>query len=124
MSVIIIQHQHSRSNSRMQYDRHIVGAVRDHLFQRPGGPFTGLDLIAVNIQRARDHGVPSYNEYREMCAMPKAVDFDDLKSTMDDETVDRLKSVYTSVDDIDLFSGMMSELPLEGTWSNVDSMTF
>lgn len=37
----------------MDYDRFIVDAVRNHLFQRPGGPLTGLDLPAVNIQRGR-----------------------------------------------------------------------
>jgi len=37
----------------MDYDRFIVDAVRNHLFQRPGGPLTGLDLPAVNMQRGR-----------------------------------------------------------------------
>lgn len=98
----------------MDYDRHIADAVRNHLFQKADGPFTGLDLPAVNIQRGRDHGIQSYNSYREICGMQKALSFDDLLSTMDDSAVSALKNVYAHVDDIDLFPGIMSEQPIKG----------
>uniref|UniRef100_A0A914KR44 Peroxidase n=1 Tax=Meloidogyne incognita TaxID=6306 RepID=A0A914KR44_MELIC len=98
----------------MDYDRFIVDAVRNHLFQRPGGPLTGLDLPAVNMQRGRDHGIPPYNSYRQICGFERASNFEDLLDTMDEAAVNALKAAYASVDDVDLFPGIMSEKPLKG----------
>ncbi|XP_023246916.1 peroxidasin homolog [Copidosoma floridanum] len=95
-------------------DQFITGEVTNHLFEQKGIPHSGFDLIALNIQRSRDHGLPPYNQYRALCNLKKATNFDDLSREMAPEVIARLKRVYASVDDIDLFPGGMSERPLQG----------
>jgi len=86
------------------WDNSFVKDLRDHLFEsRPGRG--GLDLVAVNIQRGRDHGLPGYNKYKEICTGEKAKDFNDLRKVMDAKHIEQLKSVYRHVDDIDLYVG-------------------
>ena len=44
------------------YDVNVVSDVTESLFANVG---LGSDLVARNIQRGRDHGLPGYNEFRE-----------------------------------------------------------
>ena len=60
--------------------------VQNHLFQEPGKKF-GLDLSALNIQRGREHGVPSYNRWREWCGLPTFHAFDEMLGVMRNKTV-------------------------------------
>ncbi|XP_015127618.1 thyroid peroxidase [Diachasma alloeum] len=95
-------------------DQFITGEVTNHLFENRKILHSGVDLIALNVQRARDHGIPGYNNYRALCNLKRATTFEDLSREMAPEVIARLKRIYASVDDIDLFPGGMSERPLQG----------
>lgn len=47
------------------------------LFKRPEAKHGG-DLVAFNIWRGRDHGLPGYNFYRELFGLKKAKTFAEL----------------------------------------------
>ena len=95
-------------------DQFMSGEITNHLFEERRIPFSGLDLAALNIQRGRDHGLRPYNEYRVACNLQRAKSFDDLSKEISGDVIKRLKQVYDSVEDIDLFSGGLSETPLQG----------
>ncbi|XP_033611688.1 uncharacterized protein LOC111875414 [Cryptotermes secundus] len=95
-------------------DQFVTGEITNHLFEDRHIPHSGVDLIALNIQRGRDHAIRSYNDYRALCNLKRASSFEDLSREIPPEVISRLKRIYATVDDIDLFPGGMSERPLQG----------
>ncbi|KAG7159967.1 Chorion peroxidase-like 3 [Homarus americanus] len=95
-------------------DQFLTDEVTNHLFEDKKKPFSGLDLAALNIQRSRDHGIQPYNEYRALCNLTKARNFNDLHREIAAPVIERMKRTYDHVDDIDLFSGGLVETPLHG----------
>jgi peroxidase len=91
----------------------MADSLHNHLFEDTFIPGKS-SLGALNIQRGRDHGIPSYNRYRAFCGLNHARDFEDLSSNMDYETIRKLKEAYKSVDDIDLYVGGASERRIKG----------
>ncbi|XP_052240639.1 peroxidasin homolog [Dreissena polymorpha] len=75
----------------------------------------GQDLASLNIQRGRDHGLPSYTEYRKLFNLTVATRFEELRNEIQDrETRANLELIYGNVENIDLFVGGMAETTLPG----------
>jgi peroxidase len=85
--------------------------INNYLFDGIFPDSRRFSLPALNIQRGRDHGVASYNQYRRLCGLNYAYSFEDLDNVAP-YIIERLKEVYASVDDIDLWTGLVSEYPV------------
>ncbi|XP_054711455.1 peroxidase-like [Uloborus diversus] len=94
-------------------DSYITDEVRNRLFQ-PRNEDYGMDLSAIGIQRGRDQGLSGYAKWRKFCGLPEANTWEDLFKFMDSTHVQRLKSVYKTVQDIDLIPASLSEKHLPG----------
>jgi len=96
-----------------EVDNLLIDGVRNFLFPAGTG---GFDLAAVNIQRGRDVGLPSYNDARRELGLATATSFLTTDSqqgiTSDPEIANRFASIYDSVEDVDLWIGGISEDPV------------
>jgi RHS repeat-associated protein len=88
-----------------EIDPQIIDDLRNFLFGPPGAG--GLDLGAIDIQRGRDMGLPSFNQTRRDLGLTPAATFADVTSNADLQTA--LAAVYASVEDVDLFVGGLAE---------------
>ncbi|GFN86612.1 chorion peroxidase [Plakobranchus ocellatus] len=99
----------------MAMDRQFSHSVTRHLFEEEEDEEeeerTGSDLVALNIQRGRDHGLRPYKDYRGLCPNSPSSSLD-LNDLFGDDPV--ALSTYTSIDDVDLFSGGVAEDPVKG----------
>jgi peroxidase len=92
-------------NTAQAVDAQLIDDVRNFLFGPPGAG--GLDLASLNIQRGRDHELPSYNDLREAMGLRKIESFDD--PIFQGDTGQRLASVYDNTDQIDAWVGGLAE---------------
>jgi peroxidase len=84
--------------------------IRNFLFGAPGSD--GFDLVSLNIQRGRDHGLPGYNQARVELGLEPAASFSDITSNA--ELQQRLASVYDNVDQVDIWVGGLFEDHVDG----------
>ncbi|XP_063226518.1 peroxidase-like [Bacillus rossius redtenbacheri] len=91
----------------------VMDAEAKHYMFRYGRTL-GNDLKALDIQRGRDHGLASYNDYRRYCGLPRARRFEDFRDYISPENVERLKALYEHPDDVDYVVGGSLETHVNG----------
>ncbi len=92
-------------------DPHMIDTLRNAMFGDPGQG--GLDLLSINIQRSRDHGLGSLSEFQLALGLPVAETWADITSNEARQAALELK--YGSIDKVDLWIGALSEDPLPGS---------
>lgn len=94
-------------------DLKTIGAVRNLLFGNGGLTDNGLDLIARDVERARDDGIGSYNQVRQAYGLPPVTSFAQITSNV--AVQQQLKQVYGNVNNIDPFEGGLAEDHVAGS---------
>jgi len=96
---------------QQKMDNKIIDDVRNFLFGPPGSG-GGLDLAAINIARGRERGIADYNTLRAEFNLEPYTEFSQI--TSNPEALAALQNVYTTVDKVDAWVGMLSEDPMPG----------
>jgi len=95
-----------------EIDTFHVNEVRDKLFNNVMGiGQVPLDLVSLNIDRGRDHGLPDYNSVRKHFNLNELTQFEG--SIFDNIAL--LRECYNNINDIDLFVGILAEKKLDGS---------
>ena len=100
-------------------DRFVTSEVTNLLFPEEGADF-GSDLVARNIQRGRDHGLPSYVAFYDHYFGQPRDDKEDMDcwdhkpDSISQTNWDLLSTIYAHPHHIDLFVGGLAEEPVSG----------
>ncbi|PXF45334.1 Eosinophil peroxidase [Gracilariopsis chorda] len=89
-----------------EFDEKVVDTLRNFLFENVEEE-EGFDLVALNLQRSRDHNVPKFNELRRFFLGSPARSFRDISS--DPTTAANLEEAYGDVDNVEAWIGLVAE---------------
>uniref|UniRef100_A0A8D9BYI8 Chorion peroxidase n=1 Tax=Cacopsylla melanoneura TaxID=428564 RepID=A0A8D9BYI8_9HEMI len=98
-----------------QFDHYNTDEIRNK-FVMSGTPLVngtiqfGDDVIAADVQRSRDYGLRSYNDYRVLFNMSKFNDYDAVATAFGKESATLLAQVFKHPSDIDFYVGSEYEL--------------
>ncbi|OWK47191.1 peroxidase family protein [Fimbriiglobus ruber] len=82
-----------------------INDIRNLLFGNYGDG--GQDLMARDVQRDRDNGIPDYNTLRSAVGLPRVTSFAQITSNV--QVQQELQAAYGSVNNIDAFEGGLAE---------------
>ena len=93
-------------------DMMAVSSIRNLLFGNGGEG--GQDLIALDVQRGRDHGIPDYNTLRVDLGLPAVTSFSQITKNV--QVQQELEAAYPGgVKTIDAFEGGLAEDHINGS---------
>ena len=104
------------NQNAQKVDGSFANEISDHLFQEHSPKRQtqfGGDLVARNIQRGRDHGIPDYNTFRKICNLQPITSWTQRPIEMSPEMWLRFRALYRNVDDIDLYPAAIAENPVD-----------
>jgi hypothetical protein len=90
-----------------------INDIRNLLFANGGLTDNGQDLIARDIERARDDGIGTYNQVRMSYGLPAVTSFAQITSNV--QLQQELKAAYGTVNNIDPFEGGLAEDHVRGS---------
>merc|ERR1719402_451825 len=102
-------------NPTQSMDNHFTDEVTNRLFETGGGVRDGFDLVAINLQRGRDHCLPPYNTMREIWGLKTFSSFEDWKphTILSTQKFSELSGLYkNAISDVDLYIGGLLEKPV------------
>lgn len=89
-----------------EVDEKVVDTLRNFLFENVEEE-EGFDLVALNLQRSRDHNVARFNKLREVFLGSSARSFADI--TRNTRIQKKLRQAYGSVENVEAWTGLMAE---------------
>ncbi|KAI0562919.1 hypothetical protein FGB62_49g220 [Gracilaria domingensis] len=87
-----------------ELDEKVVDTLRNFLFENVDDE-EGFDLMALNLQRSRDHNIPTFNELRKFFVGSEATSFAQISS----RAADALEAAYGDVGKVEAWIGLMAE---------------
>lgn len=87
------------NNSLEKSDPYFTTELTEKLFAKDASPVVcGLDLVSLNIQRGRDHGLPSYPEWRKHCRLPNVDTWEEFSNAVDPQSFKTIRQIYKCVE--------------------------
>ncbi|XP_060876033.1 peroxidase-like [Metopolophium dirhodum] len=84
-------------------------SITNYLYNIDPNDSFGMDIFSLDIQRSRDHGIPSYTQFRKYCGLKDIENMQDLSEIMVEGSADKLLKLYKTWNDIDLLVGALFE---------------
>eukprot|EP00111_Clytia_hemisphaerica_P024273 TCONS_00071582-protein len=103
-------------NKSARVDYKFADGIARKLFVRPQEKLY-RDLLAINIQRGRDHGLQTYGHYRKLCKLPPLNSWKEAedKKVFFKAAREGLQRIFKHPNDVDLYAAGVSEIHATGS---------